>query len=128
MIEFTVEGRPVGKQRPRLTSYNGETFVYTPKKTEDYEQLIALMALRARNAVQIFAPLADKVRVSMKWFSGPKGKQPDIDNVIKSVLDGMNGVIYIDDRQVSAIDCTKYITKFNEHLWVKITKYLEGKC
>lgn len=37
-IEFTIPGVPQGKERPRFTQ-NGST--YTPKKTKDYEKLVA---------------------------------------------------------------------------------------
>ena len=32
-VEFTIEGSPVGKARPRVT----RTVTYTPKKTSQYE-------------------------------------------------------------------------------------------
>lgn len=37
-IEFTIPGVPQGKERPRFTQ-NSAT--YTPKKTKDYEKLVA---------------------------------------------------------------------------------------
>ena len=36
--EFEVEGKIVGKERPRVNMYSGN--VYTPTKTKDYETLI----------------------------------------------------------------------------------------
>ena len=33
--------------------------------------------------------------------------KPDIDNVIKAVLDGLNGVAYADDSQVVALSASK---------------------
>ena len=38
-LEFTVDGEPVGKGRPRFTR-NGHA--YTTEKTADYEQLVKL--------------------------------------------------------------------------------------
>ena len=35
-------------------------------------------------------------------------KKPDIDNVIKSILDALNGVAYHDDTQVVAVFAEKY--------------------
>ena len=34
-------------------------------------------------------------------------KKPDIDNLAKSVLDGMNGVIFCDDKQVVSLHLKK---------------------
>ena len=36
--EFEVEGKVVGKERPRVNMYTGR--VYTPEKTKEYELLI----------------------------------------------------------------------------------------
>jgi Holliday junction resolvase RusA-like endonuclease len=33
--------------------------------------------------------------------------RPDVDNIAKTVLDGMNGVIYADDAQVTYLKVTK---------------------
>ena len=34
-------------------------------------------------------------------------KKPDIDNLAKSLLDGMNGVVFKDDSQIVSLHCTK---------------------
>jgi Holliday junction resolvase RusA-like endonuclease len=34
-------------------------------------------------------------------------KKPDIDNYIKLLFDGMNGIIYKDDCQIVALEATK---------------------
>lgn len=35
-------------------------------------------------------------------------KKPDIDNVLKAVLDALNGFAYDDDRQVVSVTCRKF--------------------
>jgi Holliday junction resolvase RusA-like endonuclease len=34
-------------------------------------------------------------------------KKPDIDNIVKAILDGMNGIVYVDDKQVVDLNLTK---------------------
>ncbi len=109
VIEFFIEGRPVGKERPRVVSKGGHAFAFTPRKTKDYEKYISACALQARNAQRIFQPLEGAVTVKMQ-VTFANHVHPDLDNVIKAVLDGMNKIIYCDDKQVERLECTKRIT------------------
>ena len=34
--------------------------------------------------------------------------KPDCDNIIKAVLDALNGVAYCDDKQVISVSCNKF--------------------
>jgi len=34
-------------------------------------------------------------------------KKPDLDNVAKAVIDGMNGIIFKDDSQITSLHVTK---------------------
>ena len=42
----------------------------------------------------------------------PPGK-PDIDNILKVVLDGLNGIAYEDDKQVVLTQCKKVYADIN---------------
>jgi len=47
-------------------------------------------------------------------------KKPDIDNIVKAVLDGMNGIVYLDDKQVVDLHLTKvYSSKEGIDIMVK---------
>lgn len=110
-MNFTVWGEPQGKARPRFTK-QGRT--YTPKNTVDYERRIGL-AYRSNRGKYIEN---DYVAVSViAYYSIPKSiskkdreciekgmmfptKKPDVDNVLKCVMDGLNGIAYKDDKQV----------------------------
>lgn len=118
MIQFFVPGKPVGKGRPRFTR-SGNTF--TPEKTRAYE---ASVAWECRKAMEGKLPSVHPQRVSVevmvkppKSWSKAKTKnalggliapgRPDIDNYLKAVLDGCNGVAFLDDSQVVAVYATK---------------------
>lgn len=118
-VIFSVEGDPVGKQRPRFSRNR----TYTPKKTVEYEKLIADKAQEAMGASEpLKTPVAVYLHVNMPvprsyskrrlqaclaGLERPIKKVGDLDNVVKSVLDAMNAVVYVDDCQVVSIHATK---------------------
>jgi Holliday junction resolvase RusA-like endonuclease len=116
-VTYSVEGDPVGKQRPRFS--RGRT--YTPKKTVDYESLIASKASQAMGSsepletpVAIFIWISHAIPASyskkrkeacLNGLEWPK--KPDLDNVAKAYLDAMNGIVYKDDVQVVKLRVSK---------------------
>lgn len=97
-IRFTVPGRPVPKQRPRVYSHGRRVQVYTPPETRAYEEAVALFARRVCPE-----PLTGPVRLRVRVYFRD-GRAPDLSNCIKSIEDGLNGVAYIDDSQVKAVE------------------------
>ena len=122
MTMFTVYGEPVGKGRPRFAKRGNFVSTYTPLKTKTYEDEIRMMA---RSAMGSSEPLETPVTVAIyirvgipTSFSKQKRKdalagiekptkKPDADNILKCFLDAMNGIVYIDDKQVVNIHLTK---------------------
>ncbi len=124
---FTVNGKPQGKGRPRFNGKTGTT--YTPKATRDYEKLVVQSFLNSYHgcpklegeiSVMITAHyqipkntrkadreamLARKIRPTVK---------PDLDNVVKAILDALNGCAYTDDSAIVSIEAVKdYSDKAN---------------
>lgn len=121
-VKFTIPGNPRGKQRPRLCKFNGKSYVYTPKETADYEKLVRSRYLQAYNLcfeknvpLEVFIlasfNIPKKINKSLKtlMLAGAiyPTKKPDCDNIIKIVLDGLNGVAYHDDSQICKIHFKK---------------------
>lgn len=103
---ITVLGSPIPKSRPRFS--NGH--VYTPERTKNYEQEIG-WTWRAR-----YGDLVLKTPISMTirfYFQEPKKKtlfvqkRPDIDNLQKSIMDGLNTIAYLDDKQIYEVHAIK---------------------
>ena len=110
--EFEVPGTIKGKGRPRVNSYTCQ--VYTPTTTKDYEYLVEQYFLLKYPK---FKPLEGRVEVNIKAvFAIPKStkkqdtekmleniisptKKPDIDNIVKIILDAMNKFAFKDDTQ-----------------------------
>lgn len=130
-FDFVIEGEPVGKGRPRWS----DGHMYTPKKTREYEAKVR-RAYESAGGVKFEDD--DHIGVVInaffkipKSFTGGKRtaamhkmvrptKRPDVDNVIKSILDGLNGVAYADDKQVVDVVCRKYYSEDNGYAVVTV--------
>ena len=114
-LAFTIPGDPRGKGRPRATTIGGHARMFTDSKTASYENLVKLAALQALGSRQPFdEPLMMIVTVRMTPAASDSGKKraaklagtilptklPDLDNVVKAVLDGCNKVAFRDDALV----------------------------
>lgn len=129
-MEFTVHGKVHGKARPRVTFRGGKARAYTPKITGDYEAHIRAAYLAAGGG-----KLKGPVMVAVETFRAlPKSKpkkieseadtfKPDGDNVLKIVLDALNGVAYDDDSQVVMLSIIKWPrTRCEEHMRVHVSR------
>lgn len=134
MIAFVVPGTPVGKGRPRSSILrgkggkqilkNGQPIIHhhTPEKTASYENLVkvkAQQAMAGRPVIEgpvevsirlIVTPPASwsqkKQREALEGRIYPTTK-PDIDNVLKGIMDACNEVIFKDDKQAVDVRVAK---------------------
>lgn len=133
--EFEVIGEVVGKERPRVNMYTGR--VYTPNRTKDYEVLIQQYfkikypnheILNGRISIEIIAYLkipksTTKIKTQeMLENKISPTKKPDVDNIAKSVLDAMNGIVFNDDNQVSKISVEKRFA-LEEKVFITVEEY-----
>ena len=118
-VSFTLDVPPVAKARPRVTSRG----TYTPDKTRAFEEVVRVAALKAmREAGYQPAPQGTPVGTQLTFrFPMPKSwskkkrrempglhaQRPDIENLMKGVLDACNGVVYHDDGQVASASVQK---------------------
>lgn len=111
--DFVVEGKPVGKGRPRFKRVGNFVQTYTPANTAEYEKLVRLRFQNAGGAitdkpvkieiVACFAPpksARKKDKIEMLANRILPEKKPDCDNIAKIILDALNKIAYIDDSQV----------------------------
>lgn len=117
--DLIYHGKVQAKQRPR---FNGK-FVYTPKETVNYENWVKACYLEKYNNEKPFEK-ALKVNI-IAFFEIPKSTskkkkeqmlnneiyptiKSDTDNIAKSILDSLNGIAYLDDKQVVSLKVDKY--------------------
>ena len=120
-LTFHVDINPVPKGRPRFSKVGGFMRSYTPKKTSDYETEVRTQAQSVMTREPLETPLAVYLyfRLPIPRSHSKKRqeaclngserpiKKPDIDNLAKSVLDGLNGVVWHDDSQIVSLHLTK---------------------
>lgn len=106
-----IDERPIPKERPRHSKYF--TKVYTPTKTKNFERFVGYWWHLKR-----FPKLEGALKVTVKfYYKKPKDfekrknkfcvKRPDIDNLVKSIFDGLNEVAFKDDAQIVDLSATK---------------------
>lgn len=119
LIEVTIPGELRGKQRPRATRQGR---IYTPSETRNAEAFIRLLAAEAMGD---HGPLEEPLMMTLSIGVGiPKSfskkqraaalegalvpaKKPDLDNAIKLVADAMNGIVFLDDKQITMLIAEK---------------------
>ena len=109
MTAFVIYGKPQGKARPRFAYGHA----YTPKQTADYEKQIKNAFIAAGGQMIESEGVIIEIDVYYKRATADKKKlsptkKPDIDNICKIVLDGLNGVAYADDKQIVSLSANKY--------------------
>lgn len=121
-LAFTIPGDPRGKGRPRATTIGGNARMFTDAKTASYENLVKLAASRALgDRTPLDEPLTVVVTVRMTPAASHSEKKrramiageiaptklPDLDNVVKAVLDGCNKVAFRDDALIVSLIARK---------------------
>lgn len=116
---FNIPGKVQAKQRPRFN----EKFAYTPKETIAYENWVRTCYLEKYRGQPILEnPLKVKIiayyeipkstskkrRLEMKDDKVFPTVKPDTDNIAKSILDSLNNIAYLDDKQVVKLEVEKY--------------------
>ena len=126
ILNIVIPFAPVPKARARsvITKHN-KIRHYTPNKTKTFEHSISVFARQV-----IKEPFICPIRLNCTFYiETPKSwskkkrseamegrilptSRPDLDNYVKSVLDGLNEILYKDDSQVIEISARK---KYNGH-------------
>lgn len=121
-IEFTIDGEVQAQGRPRAgkTKY-GKTIMYDPSASRNYKQYVKLVVSQYKpekpyeGEIELSVVVYRKIPKSMpKWRQklARAGKlrpvtKPDLDNYVKGIKDGMTGIIWRDDNQVTRLTIEK---------------------
>lgn len=110
---IVIDGEPQGKGRPRF--WQGHAV--TPPGTRDYERQVAAAytgrMLEGAIKIEIWSffkipkSASKKDKALMEQNILMPTKKPDIDNIQKIVLDGLQGRAYEDDKQIVEVTAHK---------------------
>ena len=115
MISFEVFGLPKSKGsfRPFVNRKTGQALMVRGKSSVQWEQLVRSEAQRARtDQCPLDGPLACSITFRLQAPKTVKREfpttKPDLDKLVRGVLDGMTGILYKDDCQIVNIYCSKH--------------------
>lgn len=115
MITITVPGRPVPFDR--MTG-RGKWVRRAAERYLAYKNNVGWAA----KAAGVFHPIKGPVEVeAVAYMASAPGREPDIDNLAKSWLDGLNGIVWVDDTQVRRLVVEKVRVKTKEEERAEIT-------
>jgi len=116
-MQIIIDGPAVPQGRPRAVRAGAGVRMYDPPKSRNYKEVVRLkcQSYMSRNRIK---PITGAIALRLTfYFKPPKSyskkrieairereelftKKPDLDNLAKSVLDGMNGTVFVDDAQI----------------------------
>ena len=125
MIHFKIEGRPQPQGRPRAVRMGAGVRMYDPPKSKAYKQMVAAK-VRSYMKINGIQTITEPIAIHLNfYYTPPKSyskkriraieakeelftKKIDLDNLIKSVTDGMNSIVYLDDSQIVGLTAGKH--------------------
>jgi crossover junction endodeoxyribonuclease RusA len=124
VARFVVDGEPISKARARFTGYGSKTRAYTPARTLEGEAAVAAAFLR-----QVAGrPHQKKGQFGVTVvFFGFTRQRRDIDNMVKLLLDGLNGHAWDDDNQVVEVSARKVLIDDRDHARTEALVYYMGQ-
>jgi len=113
MVEIVLHRKPVALKRPRFVRRGIGVDVINSQKQQmnaDYWDI---------REQYIDPPLSGALDVDLEFVfaskkAGPRTERPDIDNLVKYILDVANGLLWTDDSIVVKLSATKFNGKHNQ--------------
>jgi len=141
VIRLRIDGEPVAKGRPRFARVGAGVRAFTPAATASYEERIGAAARAAAPAGPPDGPLRLELRAvwpALKgrpsgvtreaWAAGyPRQGRPDLDNVVKAAMDGLQrGGWLDDDARIVEIAASKAYAPRGSGGWLEISVGVVG--
>jgi len=129
LIDFEVSGtpQPQGSMKSFVTKSGKAVTTSANKALKPWRQDLAMNAMLAVNESNAHPVTSDAVHVKcLFYFQKPKSTKrsvtqkvtkPDLDKLIRAVLDGLTGICYRDDSQVVSVEAYK---RFGEYPHTRI--------
>lgn len=117
-----IPGEPQPQLRPRARVAGKRVIMYDPPKSRKYKEFVKRMAKQQwpndptpaaiSLKIDIYRPIpksTSKVRTKKKEEKEIRPiVRPDVDNYAKTILDGLNGIVFKDDSQIVDMRVRKF--------------------
>lgn len=133
MIQLTIPGKPIAKQRAKTirNKYTGQVMSFTPKETVNYANLIKTIYINKygqyklegaiRQTIRAYYPIpkstSKKKRILMIGGIIRPTKRPDYDNIEKICSDALESIAFDNDNQIVSSRFDKW---YSEHPRVEV--------
>ena len=141
-MELVIYGEPIPQGRPRFTK-TGHT--YDPQRSRNYKQLVRFWVTQYLKKIPGWKPYENPLCVDLTFYMGipsswskqkriqaiqgqirPTSKRfGDLDNMVKSILDANNGLLWVDDAIITDLSARKRYTGELARVVIKITEVKE---
>lgn len=119
-MRIIIDGFVQAQERPRFARRGRGVHTYDPPKSASYKKYVSLIAKR-----QVKKPFDEAIEVNILVYREPpkswskkkkrealEGKvkpetRPDVDNYVKSILDGLNEIAFTDDSLICRLSAEK---------------------
>lgn len=135
-MEIVIYGEPVPQGRPRFAKGHA----YDPQRSQNYKQLVRFWVTQYLKG-KPFKPYENALCVDLIFYMGvpiswsktkriqaingqirPIVRNGDVDNLVKSVLDACNGLLWADDCIITDLTARKRYTGDVARVEIKITE------
>ena len=124
-MKITIPIEPVSQLRPRATNRGGHTRVYDPSKVKTYKNSVRKfledypikrfsdveLDVKVKFYLPVQKSISKKERERRLSHEKRPDKKPDIDNLQKSLLDALNGIVWDDDAKITHIEAWKFYSE-----------------
>lgn len=121
-IKFTIPGDVQAQQRPRFSRHGNGVRTYDAKPSRDYKRYVSEIARQFAAEELIDSAIElhiDIYRAVQKSISKKERERrlthvvrptvkPDVENYAKGIMDGLTGVLWVDDSLVVTLSARKF--------------------
>jgi Holliday junction resolvase RusA-like endonuclease len=123
IISVRLAGQPVPQPRHRVYMRGGKLHTYQAPRSHPIHAYKDSLRLMARGEMGTRPPISAPLLVVAEFGCKNVSTVGDIDNLLKAVLDSLNGIVWQDDRWVSRVVAEKRTADESfTRLTVRLTK------
>lgn len=120
-MRFTIPGEVIPQGRPRFARTRTGVRTYDPARSREYKSFVQWSTFQLWPAEPLDGPLSVRIveyrAIPASWSKKRRAEalagvirptgRPDLDNVVKAILDSLNGRMWHDDSQVVSLHAEK---------------------